>query len=61
MTNLRWLQFKEKVMQSGFASPGRTNGHSLGNMEGDGGVVSDGSVIQCGAISLCETYNTRKT
>ena len=43
------------MTQSSLASPGRANGHGLGNMEGDGGVVSDGFVVQYEAIPLCET------
>ena len=43
------------MTQSSLASPGRANGHGLGNMKGDGGVASDGFVVQCEAIFLCKT------
>ena len=46
-------------MQSCLADLGRANGHGLGNMEGDGGVVSDGFVVKFGALPLCEAYDER--
>ena len=49
------------MTESSLASPRGANGHGLGNMESDGGVVSDGFVVQCGAIPFCETYNSRQT
>ena len=43
------------MTQSSLASPGRANGHGLGNMEGDFGVFADGFVVQCEAIPFCES------
>ena len=49
------------VTQRSLADLRGSNGHGLGNVEGDGGVVSDSFVVQSGAICLCETYSARYT
>ena len=43
-------------MHSCLADLRGANGHGLGNVQRDGGIVSEGFLVQIETVSLCEAY-----
>ena len=44
------------MTQRGLTNSRGSNGHCLGNVEGDSGIVLDGLLVQNVALTLIETY-----